>query len=148
MSEHEQQDAETGRLLLMALFVVIRRMRAQGPGEPVDLPSLYVLQTVLTSPGIRVSEVAGSIGLDSSTVSRHINNLEKVGYIVREADPRDKRATCLRLTEEGSAVLSAAFQMRASMIMDALKDWSAEDRRRLLEMALRFTADLGRIAPD
>lgn len=147
MAEPEQ-DAETGRLLLMALFVVIRRMRAQGPGESVDLPSLYVLQTVLTSPGIRVTELAGNIGLDSSTVSRHINNLEKVGYITREADPRDKRATCLRLTDEGSAVLLAAFQLRASMIMKALSDWSAEDRRQLLEIALRFTADLGRVAPD
>lgn len=131
----------------MALFVIIRRMRAQGPGEPVDLPSLYVLQTVMVNPGIRVSELAGSIGLDSSTVSRHINNLEKAGYMTREADLRDKRASCLRLTTEGSEVILDALRSRATLIETAIKDWTSEDRQRLVELAVRFTADFEKLAP-
>ena len=131
----------------MALFLVIRRMRAQGPGEPVDLPSLYVLQTVMVNPGIRVSELAGSIGLDSSTVSRHINNLEKAGYMTREADLRDKRASCLRLTAEGSEILLDALRSRATLIETAIKDWTSDDRRRLVELAVRFTADFEKTGP-
>ncbi len=51
--------------------------------------------------------VAGLVGIDRSTAGLVIAKLEEAGYVVREADPRDRRRKILVLTEQGHAVLDA-----------------------------------------
>jgi len=51
--------------------------------------------------GLRVSELAGCMGLDASTASRHVRHLEDGGYLARTGDPGDRRASRVRLTPKG-----------------------------------------------
>lgn len=147
MRDQRRLDLEAGRTLVMALFSTVRRMRAQGTGEPIDIPSIYVLQMVMVNPDIRLSELAGHVGLDASTVSRHVRGLEAVGYLTRMPDPHDKRASRVRLSDAGTDVITAALRTRAEMITAAMADWSVEDRARFTELAVRFATDLERIGP-
>lgn len=126
----------------MGLFTIIRQMRAYA-GEPIDLPSMYLLYNVLQKPGVRVSELAGDVGLDSSTMSRHVQNLTRAGYLKRSAAADDKRAAAVHLTEQGLAVILEVVQSRSAMITRAIESWTAEDQRQFLELALRFIADFG-----
>jgi DNA-binding MarR family transcriptional regulator len=133
--------------LLMALFSVMRRLRTAGPGEEVDLPSMYVLYQVLLRPRVRVSVVAGEVGLDASTVSRHVTALVKLGYLTRTTAEDDKRAAALALTERGREVVEKVTRSRAQLCQDVFADWSADDRRRCVAYALRFVAGLGTPPP-
>lgn len=147
MRDQQQLDLEAGQTLLMALFGTVRRMRAQGSGEAIDLPSIYVLQVVMVNPNIRVSDLAGQVGLDASTVSRHVRGLEDVGYLSRMPDPKDKRASRVRLSSAGSEVITSALRTRAEMITAALAEWSVEDRARFTELAVRFASDIDKVPP-
>ena len=131
---------EAGPILLMGLFTIIRQMRAHA-GEPIDLPSMYLLYNVLQKPGIRVSELAGEVGLDASTMSRHVQNLTRAGYLKRSAALDDKRAAAVYLTDQGLAVILEIVKSRSGMIVRAIEDWTAEDQQRFFELALRFIAD-------
>jgi DNA-binding MarR family transcriptional regulator len=142
-----EPDPAEGLTLLMALFSVVRRLRTAGPDEEIDLPSMYVLYQVFLQPKVRVSTVAGEVGLDASTVSRHVAALVKLGYLARTTATDDRRAAALDITDRGREVIEAVARSRAQLIQDLFADWSAEDRRRCVAYALRFAADLERLRP-
>lgn len=52
-------------------------------------------------PGIYVSDLAQSLKIASSQTSRMLKNLEERNLIGRDVDGRDRRNTCVFLTEEG-----------------------------------------------
>jgi DNA-binding MarR family transcriptional regulator len=54
--------------------------------------------------GISLAELAGLLNLDSSTMSRTVNNLVNSGYVIRELDPKDRRYVTIELTENGRTV--------------------------------------------
>jgi len=47
-------------------------------------------------------DLAGTIGLDTSTLSRTVNNLVTKNMVSRELDPDDRRYVTIQLTTEGS----------------------------------------------
>ena len=51
--------------------------------------------------GIPMSKLAKKLGLDSSTLTRNISNLEKHNYISRKASNRDRRIQLIFLTKRG-----------------------------------------------
>lgn len=138
-------EEEAGPTLLMGLFTIIRQMRAYA-GEPIDLPSMYLLYNVLRKPGIRVADLAGFVGLDASTMSRHVQNLTRAGYLKRSPALDDRRAAAVHLTDQGMAVILEIVRSRSAMIIRAIEHWSAEDRQRFFELALRFIADFSETA--
>ena len=63
----------------------------------------HLLLTISSREGIHQKELAEMMHVNPSSMSEFINILEDEGYIVRNADPEDKRATLITLTEKGSA---------------------------------------------
>ncbi len=84
--------------------------------------------------GVRASEVAQALGLDKSTVSRGITQLETLGLIERVGDPDDGRARLLKLTPLGAERFSALRAQRQQEFRAIFDRWEAAD-----------LADLGRL---
>ncbi|MBD3750300.1 MAG: MarR family transcriptional regulator [Sphingobacteriales bacterium] len=61
----------------------------------------YLLINIDEIEGTTVSEVAGLLGLKSTSLSRMLNNLQQDGLIFRESHLTDKRSVKLYLTEKG-----------------------------------------------
>ncbi|WP_235910784.1 MarR family winged helix-turn-helix transcriptional regulator [Heliobacterium mobile] len=53
---------------------------------------------------VSLNLLADSLGLDSSTMSRTVNNLVNNGFVQRELDPGDRRYVTIQLTESGNKV--------------------------------------------
>jgi DNA-binding MarR family transcriptional regulator len=138
----------SGRELLVALFTVARRLKSQAHDQGLDTASALVLHHVRASGPLRVSALARHIGLDSSTVSRHVAHLERAGYLSRSGDPDDRRASRLGLTERGHALLEEAMEARAAIVDQAVADWTEEDRRTLTELMTRLATSLDRPTDD
>ena len=85
----------------MALLGVSRRLKARLPQGNLDPAAMFVLHQVQANGSLRVSELAGCMGLDASTASRHVRHLEDGGYLARTGDPGDRRASRVRLTPKG-----------------------------------------------
>jgi DNA-binding MarR family transcriptional regulator len=137
-----------GRQLLLSLYAVARRLKARTEVRGLDAAAVFVLHHVHANQPLRVSELARCIGLDASTVSRHVMNLEHGGYLTRSGDPDDRRASRLALTEQGRALLEEAMTARAAIVDDAIADWPATDREALTALMTRLAASLDRAADD
>ncbi len=75
----------------------------------------------------RVSDIAGSIHSDASTVSRHVTGLVRHGLLAKAADPTDRRAQVVSLTSEGWDVVHEIQAKRAGWFQELLADWQDDD---------------------
>jgi DNA-binding MarR family transcriptional regulator len=133
--------------VLMALMAVGRLMRSRVDGDDMDPGSLWLLKTLAFAP-LRVTELAESAGLDPSTVSRHVAQLDRSGLVERTPDPADGRAHRLELTPEGRTRLDEAFRRRRALLSRSLSGWDSADIERLGRLLSRFVDDIKQVPTD
>ena len=138
----------TGQDLVVALLGVSRRMKARLAQGQADPAMTFVLHQVQANGSLRVSELAGCMGLDASTASRHVRHLEDGGFLARTGDPGDRRASRVRLTPKGRAALARAMRARAAVVDRAIADWPEQDRATLTTLMTRLADSLDRLHTD
>jgi DNA-binding MarR family transcriptional regulator len=113
----------------------------------LDVASYTVLVTIsdlsrsLTG-GVRAIDVAETLGLHKSTMSRNIAVLERLGLVAREPSAEDARARILTITESGQASLDSAVSARRARVSSILGRWSAGDVRDLARLLGQLNDDL------
>jgi DNA-binding MarR family transcriptional regulator len=138
----------TGQDLVVALLGVGRRLKARLPQGHLDPAMMFVLYQIQVHGTLRVSELAGCMGLDASTASRHVRHLEDGGYLARTGEPGDRRASRVRLTPKGRGALGRALRARAAVVDRAIADWRDEDRATLASLMTRLADSLDRLHTD
>jgi len=111
-------------------------------GVTIGRTGYWLLVRVSDVGPIRLSDLAGTVELDLSTISRQIRDLVASGLIARTPDPDDGRAALLSLTDEGTAVLEAMSESRRRVLAQAIAGWSDEERNALASGLLRLGAGL------
>jgi DNA-binding MarR family transcriptional regulator len=128
--------------LMHALLSVGRLMRQRRQGETLDTGSFWLLKTLATSGPQRVTDLASYAGLDASTVSRHVAQLDSAGLIERTPDPVDGRAQRVRLSAAGMARFDAALSTRRILLEKCLDSWEPSDLEELDRLLNRLAADV------
>lgn len=64
----------------------------------------------VTYEGIRLTELAEKAGITKQAMSELVHDLERLGYLTRTTDPRDRRAKLITFSEKGRAAVSEAMQ--------------------------------------
>ena len=123
--------------LLGATMTIGRLMRQRRSGDQLEPATYWVLKN-LGAGSMRVTALATSTQLDTSTVSRHVTQLEQSGLVERTQDPDDGRAQRVGLTEEGRAQLAASTARRREVLTASLDDWDAADLADLERLLGRF----------
>lgn len=89
------------------LRTMVRKLGLLHRGEAgcygLTLGQCHTIIEIGRATKIPISRLAECLNLDGSTVTRNVDNLEKVGLVVREPSPSDRRMTLLCLTVEGEA---------------------------------------------
>jgi DNA-binding MarR family transcriptional regulator len=115
---------------------------ALADGESIDRAGYWLLVRVSVDEPIRQAELAESVELDPSTVSRQIRNLVACGLVRKAPDPQDGRASLLSLSDRGHAVLEAVYEARRQALATATSGWTDEQRTALASGVLRLEAGL------
>lgn len=139
--------ANAAEAVVQLLMQAGRKLRVRHPADAVDPSSFPLVRALMCADGLRLSDLATSIELDASTVSRQIKQLEDKQIVERTPDPADGRASLIRLTEQGRAEMQATFTRRFERIQNAMSDWSDDDRDHLKILLTRLADDL-RLASD
>jgi DNA-binding MarR family transcriptional regulator len=95
----------------------------------------------------RQGELADSVLLEASTVSRRVGQLVQLGYVERRADPGDGRAVQLVATAAGRAVFEGIRARREEVFERLLARWDAEDVETLCRLLGRINDDLEAYRP-
>jgi DNA-binding MarR family transcriptional regulator len=136
-----------------ALGVVARRAKdlslheqlGARVGYPLEGPYYGTLARLATTGSATVSELAGLLNLELSTVSRRVRVLEERRLIER-APGADRRTSHLRLTAEGQRMFNALEAGWRLMLSEVVADWDAADVERFAALFTRFAADFERYA--
>jgi DNA-binding MarR family transcriptional regulator len=121
----------------------------RSAGVRLDRASAALLRKLLTEKdSLRITELAEMLGVDTPTVTRKVQQLEREGLIVRQSDPDDRRASKIRLTPAGRRSLERVRQASRAWLDQLLGDWSDDDLSTLAELLGRFAEDLERDLED
>lgn len=99
-------------------------------GVRVDRAGAALLSKLQASADgtLRVTSLADRLGVDTPTVTRKIQQLERLGLVARDADPDDRRAHRIRLTDDGRETLVLLNDAKRRWLAALLEGWSIEDR--------------------
>ncbi len=82
---------------------------------------------------ISLNELAELLNLDSSTMSRTINNLVDQKLVIREVDEQDRRYVRIKLTEEGRSIFKVIESNMEIYYASLLKDIPEEKHNQIIE---------------
>jgi DNA-binding MarR family transcriptional regulator len=105
--------------------------------------SLVALALVERSGQARVSELAEAARVDVSVVSRQVQQLEQSGLVVREADPHDRRAHLVSISDKGREVLVDGRARLESVVVERLSGWDPEELTAFAATLRSLLQDLG-----
>ena len=114
----------------LARMAVIARLdewnRAKVSGvNPTQLAILTLLEG--RRSGMGVKDVAAHLGVSQPTATDSILSLEKKGLVAKRADPADKRAVSVALTEDGFAALAHEGGALSEQAVGSLGDREQEE---------------------
>lgn len=101
----------------------------------ISKPQFRIMAVVDNAPHISSTLVAVETMMDKSRVTRAIDDLVERGLMIREKDPRDKRANLLALTAEGKELFLHLGQM-AMRIQRRLVTSMTDEESRIFEKVL------------
>jgi MarR family 2-MHQ and catechol resistance regulon transcriptional repressor len=124
-AEEMAQDNEAVRMY-RTLSELVRLYQLRGRDRicsfDVSVMQWYALETLIHHAPRRVDDLAAHLSLDRSTASRLLTALEGKGYVTRDRDPWDGRATMIGLTESGRVLHARIEQTLVQWTRQLLRD--------------------------
>ena len=97
----------------------------------------FLVVEIGRKPGISVKELAETVGLDKSGISRGVEELVRKGFVNRETSKEDRRSVELTLTDSGNARFEKIENDMNLKFREVLLNIDADRRDQVLE-ALRI----------
>jgi len=126
---------DVGALAVAIMDLTGRLSRARS--RVIDRTELGVLQ-VAAAGGKRPTEIAGELGVHPSSVTRHLQDLQRAGKVALRPDPTDGRASLVTVTAAGHADLWQVYDEGVDAFQELLADWEPAEVH-------AFTASLSRL---
>jgi DNA-binding MarR family transcriptional regulator len=116
----------------------IERELARAGGDLVPLSWYDVLIELIEAPDrrLRQRDLARSVVLTRSGISRLVDRLEAAGLVRREPNPADRRGDLIALTESGHAAVRRTWPVYARGIADHFARHVGTDEALVLTAAL------------
>jgi DNA-binding MarR family transcriptional regulator len=113
--------------LRVALVRIYRQLRVRS-GSDITPSQSSALARIEDAGPIRLGTLAELEGTTAATMSRVVDSLELRGLIERVPDPLDGRASLVRLSPDGGAMLQDLRARNTEALRGALDQLSAEER--------------------
>lgn len=121
----------TGDLLMAAARLIRRETALELDAWGITPAQSRALRVIASSEPVRPSVLATSLRITPRSATEVADALEGHGWIARSADPTDRRATTLALTDAGSLLLRRIEDVRGQAAERVLDVLSERDRRTL-----------------
>ena len=115
-----------------------RRVRELG----LTRSQWWVLTHLYRKDGLTQSELAEMLELEKPSLCRLLDRLEANGWVRRAADPSDRRAKRIYLTEQVEEPMQVMREIAAGVREDALSGLSAADQDRFVDTLLTIKSNL------
>jgi MarR family transcriptional regulator for hemolysin len=107
-----------------------RRARPLG----LTQPQWRMLAVLSRNEGVNQVSLAEYLDIQPITLTRQVDRLEANGWVRREPDPNDRRATLLFVTPKAQPLIDQIWGLADELAADMLDGVSTEDRKRTHEV--------------
>ncbi|MEY2882379.1 MAG: hypothetical protein RL490_103 [Pseudomonadota bacterium] len=119
-----------------------RRFDARARSLGVSRAQWQVLFALSRTEGINQAGLAEALDVETITVGRMVDRLADAGLVERRADPADRRAWRLHLTDRAHPILAELRLVADQVMLETLAGIDAGDQARLAELLGRIRANL------
>jgi MarR family transcriptional regulator, transcriptional regulator for hemolysin len=137
------QGTPIGRKLAMTSKAVGSAFNSALAAEGGSVPVWLILNALREGRWTTQLDLARAVGIEGPTLTRHLDNLEQSGFVVRQPSETDRRAVRVEITEAGEA---AHERMLVAVIAFNKRLWSGltrDDLRLFDEILTRLEGNLG-----
>lgn len=131
------EQARRGSTRSVLLHAVVAERLGLNPSDH-KCADLLLSESGVSTPG-RLAELTG---LSSGAITGVLDRLERAGFVVREADPHDRRRTWVRLTPDRMPNMKRIF----SPLMEGMEKLCAKYTSAELQLILRFMRESEQMA--
>ncbi|MBN1959382.1 MAG: MarR family transcriptional regulator [Deltaproteobacteria bacterium] len=88
--------------------------RDYGTGDLLFSADIHTVVAISRKPGCSLTELATFLSISKAAVSKFVNKLERLGYVIKPIAPQGGRAVALQLTRKGISAVNAhsAFEKK------------------------------------
>lgn len=124
------------------LMVIWQRWRSASPVRKgaITREQYWILRTLAESGGLKVKDLASSIGCTSGSASVAVKRLEKSGLVRRERGRSDERVVTVTLEKQGAKNLDAWKGEQLSAMADLFESLTVAERRTLRDLLAKALA--------
>jgi DNA-binding MarR family transcriptional regulator len=125
--------------MVVALFTTkagLDRARRRSKGAS----ALAVLQVLEHRDGVRPSEIAATLQVHASFVTRQVQELEEAVLVAVRADGADGRSCLVALTEQGQQELQRLREIGLARFASFVADWDATEVCELTRLLTKLEA--------
>jgi MarR family transcriptional regulator, transcriptional regulator for hemolysin len=119
-----------------------RRFDSRARSLGVSRAQWQVLFALSRTEGINQAGLAEALDVETITVGRMVDRLADAGLVERRADPLDRRAWRLHLTDRAHPILAELRVVADQVMAETLAGIDAEDQALLSELLGRVRANL------
>jgi len=114
-------------------------------GAGGSIPMWLVLTNLKAADWRSQHDLAGAVGIEGPTLTRHLDGLEQAGLVRRRQDPADRRAVVVELTPEGHAAHARLLEVVIAFDRQLRRGVSADEVTQLGMLLDRLAAN---VAPE
>jgi MarR family transcriptional regulator for hemolysin len=137
------QGTPIGRRLALTSKAVGSAFNAALAAEGGSVPVWLILNSLQEGRWSTQLDLARSLGIEGPTLTRHLDNLEQSGFVVRRPSETDRRAVRVEITEAGQAAHARLLVAVIAFNKRLQSGLSREDLRRLEEILGRLEDNVG-----
>ena len=123
-----------GHLIRRAQQIAVAIFAEQLASADITPVQFAILNALLDSPGIDQVSLAKRVAFDPATSGSVIGRLEAKGWVVREADPTDRRRKLLVVTPQGVQALANIQSDVARVQEKILSPLTAQEQSQFLHL--------------
>lgn len=139
---HAELDRSFGFLLHDIARLMRKRYEQRARPFCLSRAQWQILAHLQRHEGINQSGLAELLELEPITVGRLIDRMEGAGWVERRADPADRRAHRLFLTEQALPMLARCQQLAEEVRGEAFAGLAPAEREALIDLLLRVRGNL------
>ena len=130
--------ATPGHLIRRAQQIAVSIFAEQLSSADITPVQFAILNALLGSPGIDQVSLAKRVAFDPATSGSVIGRLEAKGWVVRKADPNDRRRKLLVVTPAGVQALGLVQADVARIQEKILSPLTPQEQRQFVQLLSRL----------
>ena len=137
-SEKEVLALSTYVKLMRSVESITARIHKHLASAGLTLSQFAVLEALYHLGPLYQREIGQKLLRSSGNITMVIDNLEKQGYVRRERKKEDRRFMMVRLTDEGSELISNVFPPHAAVIAREMGVLSTREQETLAQLCKKL----------